>query len=148
MIAGEASRRAIASADDRVLLISAPDGRSVTGREVEAETAGLALALQREGLADRRVGLWSWNSVAAIEAHLAVEWTGGTRVPVDPGAPPAEAAAIFKAAEVAGVVVAQVVDPVDVALPAAGLPAVDGAVRNPQDRSFGIRILFAMWGFG
>jgi acyl-CoA synthetase (AMP-forming)/AMP-acid ligase II len=105
MIAGEASRRAIASADDRVLLISAPDGRSVTGREVEAETAGLALALQREGLAGRRVGLWSWNSVAAIEAHLAVEWTGGTRVPVDPGAPPAEAAAIFKAAEVAGVVV-------------------------------------------
>jgi acyl-CoA synthetase (AMP-forming)/AMP-acid ligase II len=105
MIAGEASRRAIASAGDRVLLISDPDGRSVTGREAESATAGLALALQREGLAGRRVGLWSWNSVAAIEAHLAVEWIGGTRVPVDPGAPPAEAAAIFAAADVAGVIV-------------------------------------------
>ena len=105
MIAGEASRSAIASAGDRVLLISHPDGRNVTGREVEAETAGLALALQRAGLAGRRVGLWSWNSVAAIEAHLAVEWIGGTRVPVDPGAPATEAAAIFTAADVAGVVV-------------------------------------------
>ena len=105
MIAGEASRRAIASAGDRVLLISDPDGRSVTGREAESATAGLALALQREGLAGQRVGLWSWNSVAAIEAHLAVEWIGATRVPVDPGAPPAEAAAIFAAADVAGVVV-------------------------------------------
>ena len=42
---------------------------------------------------------------AAIEAHLATEWIGATRVPVDPGAPPAEAAAVFKAAGVAGVVV-------------------------------------------
>ncbi len=51
-----------------------------------------------------RIGLWSQNSAAAIEAHLAAEWIGATRVPVDPGAPPAEAAAVFKAAGVAGVV--------------------------------------------
>jgi acyl-CoA synthetase (AMP-forming)/AMP-acid ligase II len=37
-------------------------------------------------------------------AH-ATEWIGATRVPVDPGAPPAEAAAVFKAAGVSGVVV-------------------------------------------
>jgi len=104
MIAGEASRGALAAAADRVLLIDGQGPRKATGEEAEAETARLALALQRAGLAGRRVGLWAWNSIAAIEAHLAVEWTGGTRVPVDPGAPPAEAAAIFAAADVAGVV--------------------------------------------
>ena len=103
MIAGQATRQAIASAGDRILLIG-PDGRSATGQEVEARTTGLALALQKHGLAGQRIGLWSWNSAAAIEAHLATEWIGATRVPVDPGAPPAEAAAVFKAAGVAGVV--------------------------------------------
>jgi acyl-CoA synthetase (AMP-forming)/AMP-acid ligase II len=103
MIAGQETRQAIASAGDRILLIG-PDGRSVTGREVEARTAGLAVALQKHGLAGQRIGLWSWNSTAAIEAHLATEWIGATRVPVDPGAPPAEAAAVFTAAGVAGVV--------------------------------------------
>ena len=105
MIAGEASRQAIASVGDRVLLVDGQGPRKATGKQVEAETAGLALALQRAGLAGRRVGLWSWNSVAAIEAHLAVESIAGTRVPVDPGAPATEAAAIFTAADVAGVVV-------------------------------------------
>src|SRR5437899_69352 len=104
MIAGQATRQAIASAGDRILLIG-PDGRSASGREIGARTTGLALALQKHGLASQRIGLWSWNSAAAIEAHLATEWIGATRVPVDPGAPPAEAAAVFTAAEVAGVVV-------------------------------------------
>ena len=103
MIAGEATRQAVASAGDRILLIW-PEGRSVTGKDLEARTAGLALALQNHGLAGQRIGLWSQNSAAAIEAHLATEWIGATRVPVDPGAPPAEAAAVFKAAGVAGVV--------------------------------------------
>jgi len=104
MIAGEASRRAVESAGDRVLLIS-PDGHGATGQELLARTNGLALALQQHGLASQRIGLWSWNSAAAIEAHLATEWIGATRVPVDPGAPPAEAAAVFQAAGVAGIVV-------------------------------------------
>jgi acyl-CoA synthetase (AMP-forming)/AMP-acid ligase II len=104
MIAGEASRGAIRSAGERVLLIS-PDGPGVTGHELEARTAGLAMALHRRGLSGQRIGLWSWNSRAAIEAHLAAEWIGATRVPVDPGAPPAEAAAVFGAAGVAGAVV-------------------------------------------
>jgi acyl-CoA synthetase (AMP-forming)/AMP-acid ligase II len=103
MIAGEASRQAVASAGDQILLIE-PDRRTATGREVEARTGGLALALAQHGLAGRRIGLWSWNSAAAIEAHLATEWIGATRVPVDPGAPPAEAAAVFKAAAVEAVV--------------------------------------------
>jgi acyl-CoA synthetase (AMP-forming)/AMP-acid ligase II len=104
MIAGQESWRAVAAVGDRVLLIR-PDGHEATGREVEARTTGLALALSQHGLAGQRIGLWSWNSAAAIEAHLATEWIGATRVPVDPGAPPAEAAAVFKAADVSGVVV-------------------------------------------
>lgn len=103
MIAGQITRHAIASAGDRVLLISA-DGRRVTGAELLAATESLALALSHRGLAGRRIGLWSQNSVAAIQAHLAAEWIGATRVPVDPGAAPAEAAAVFDAADVAGVV--------------------------------------------
>jgi acyl-CoA synthetase (AMP-forming)/AMP-acid ligase II len=104
MIAGQATRQAVAAAGDRILLVR-PDGHEATGQEVEARTTGLALALGKQGLAGQRIGLWSWNSAAAIEAHLATEWIGATRVPVDPGAPPAEAAAVFKAAGVAGVVV-------------------------------------------
>jgi acyl-CoA synthetase (AMP-forming)/AMP-acid ligase II len=104
MIAGQATRQAIAAAGDQILLIR-PDGREATGQEVEARTTGLALALGKQGLAGQRIGLWSWNSAAAIKAHLATEWIGATRVPVDPGAPPAEAAAVCKAAGVAGVVV-------------------------------------------
>jgi len=104
MIAGQASRQAVMAAGDRVLLVR-PDGHEATGREVQARTTGLALALGKHGLAGQRIGLWSWNSAAAIEAHLATEWIGATRVPVDPGAPPAEATAVFKAAGVVGVVV-------------------------------------------
>ena len=104
MIAGQVTRQAIAAAGDRILLIR-PDGHEATGQEVEARATGLALALGKQGLAGQRIGLWSWNSAAAIEAHLATEWIGATRVPVDPGAPPAKAAAVFKAAGVSGVVV-------------------------------------------
>jgi len=104
MIAGQASRQALQSAGERVLLIGL-DGRAATGRDVEARTSKLALALAQHGLAGQRIGLWSQNSFAAIEAHLATEWLGATRVPVDPGAPPAEAAAVFTAAGVSGVVI-------------------------------------------
>jgi acyl-CoA synthetase (AMP-forming)/AMP-acid ligase II len=103
MIAGRASREAIASAGERVLVIR-PDGHRVTGSELLARTQALALALRGAGLARQRIGLWAQNSGAAIEAHLAAEWIGATRVPVDPGAPAAEAAAVFGAAGVAGVV--------------------------------------------
>jgi acyl-CoA synthetase (AMP-forming)/AMP-acid ligase II len=104
IVAGAASREGIHRAADRILLIQ-PDGVRRTGRELEARVAALARALDSHGLRGRRIGLWFWNSAAAIEAHLAVEWAGATRVPVDPGAPPAEAAAVFAAAHVDGVMV-------------------------------------------
>lgn len=99
LVAGEASRRALRDAGDRVLLID-EHGKPRTGTEVERRVTGLATALMASGLAGQRIGLWYWNSPAAVEAFLAVEWIGGTRVPVDPGAPPAEAASVFAAAGV------------------------------------------------
>lgn len=78
-------------------------GNARSGDELADRIDGLAGALARQGLAGARIGLWYENSFAAIEAFLAVERIGATRVPVDPGAPPAEAQAIFDAAGVAAV---------------------------------------------
>ena len=69
MIAGQVTRQAIAAAGDRILLIRT-DGHEATGQEVEARATGLALALGKQGLAGQRIGLWSWNSAATIEAHM------------------------------------------------------------------------------
>lgn len=102
MIAGAASRQAVREADERVLLVGA-QGLRRTGRDLDQRVAGLAQALLARGLQGRRIGIWYWNAPAAIEAFLAVEWIGGTRVPVDPGAPPAEAKAVFEAAGVEAV---------------------------------------------
>lgn len=102
-LAGEGSRLAVRAAADRVLIIR-PDGRRWTGADIEGRVAGLAQALAGHGLAGRRVGLWYWNAPSAIEAHLAVEWIGGTRVPVEPNAPAAEARAVFEAAGVKAIV--------------------------------------------
>ena len=82
-IAGAASRAALRAAGDRDLLVEA-DGPSRTGRELEARVQALARALVDRGLSGQRIGLWYWNSAAAVEAHLAVEWVGATRVPVIP----------------------------------------------------------------
>jgi acyl-CoA synthetase (AMP-forming)/AMP-acid ligase II len=127
IVAGEGSREAIHTAAERVLLIQ-PDGVRRTGRQLESRVTGLARGLERHGLGRGRVGLWFWNSAAAMEAHLAVEWTGGTRVPVDPGAPPAEAAAVFAAAKVDGVVVD--------GAHAAGAPA--GALVHDEDQPLAV----------
>jgi acyl-CoA synthetase (AMP-forming)/AMP-acid ligase II len=104
IVAGGESRAALRAARDRVLLID-QDGPTRTGGTVEARVERLARALWVRGLQGRRVGLWYWNRPAAVEAHLAVEWLGATRVPVDPGAPPAEARAVFDKAAVDAVVV-------------------------------------------
>jgi fatty-acyl-CoA synthase len=98
-VAGAASRAALRAAADRVLLVEA-DGASRTSRALEQRVESLARALVDRGLSGQRIGLWYWNSAAAVEAHLAVEWVAGTRVPVDPGAPAAEAKAVFTAAGV------------------------------------------------
>ena len=99
LTAGEASRKALYDAGERALLIDA-QGLARTGTEIARRVTELAKALTIRGLAGQRVGLWYWNSPAALEAFLAVEWIGGSRVPVDPGAPSAEAARVFKAAGV------------------------------------------------
>jgi fatty-acyl-CoA synthase len=99
MIAGAASRQAVREAGERVLVIGA-DGRHRTGSELDRRTIALARALLARGLQGRRIGLWYWNAPATIEAFMAVEWVGGTRVPVDPGAPSIEAKAVFEAAGV------------------------------------------------
>jgi acyl-CoA synthetase (AMP-forming)/AMP-acid ligase II len=103
-VAGAASRTALRTAGERVLLVEA-DGPSRTGRSLEARVQALARALLDRGLGGQRIGLWYWNSAAAAEAHLAVEWVAATRVPVDPGAPPAEARMVFAAAGVQAVLV-------------------------------------------
>jgi fatty-acyl-CoA synthase len=102
IVAGGESRAALRAAGERVLLID-QDGPTRTGRSLEARVTALARALWDQGLRGRPIGLWYWNAPAAVEAHLAVEWIGATKVPLDPGAPAAEAQAVFEAAGVQAV---------------------------------------------
>ena len=97
--AGEAWRHALRTAGDRPLLFDVA-GKARSGAELADRITRLAGALAERGLVGRRIGLWYGNRFAAVEAFLAVEWLGGTRVPVDPGDPPSYAAAVFDAAGV------------------------------------------------
>lgn len=129
------------AAGDTVLLRDL-HGRSRTGSELLASVARLAGALDQRGLAGRRVGYWYANSIAAFEAALAVEWVGGTRVPVDPGSAVAEAEAVWEAAGVAGVLADSAhADDVEAAMvhddtaPASGPPR-DPVESVPDDRVY------------
>ena len=75
-------------------------GASRTRELLDERVDGLARALAAHGLSGRRVGLWFQNSFAVVEAHLAIERIGATRVPVDPAAAVSEATAVFEAARV------------------------------------------------
>jgi acyl-CoA synthetase (AMP-forming)/AMP-acid ligase II len=75
-------------------------GGSRTRAELDARVDGLARALAAQGLIGKRVGLWFQNSFAVVEAHLAIERIGATRVPVDPAAARSEATAVWEAARV------------------------------------------------
>src|SRR4051794_34329242 len=75
-------------------------GGSRTRRVLDERVDALARALAAQGLTRRRVGLWYENSFAVVEAHLAIERIGATRVPVDPAAALSEATAVFEAARV------------------------------------------------
>lgn len=97
--AGAEVRDTLIRAADRALLHNM-SGDSRTGQQIVENVDCLAGALIEHGCLGRKVGLWYQNSLSAVEAFLAVEWIGGTRVPVDPGAPQAEAEAIFEAAGV------------------------------------------------
>src|SRR3984893_5107626 len=94
--AGAASRAAREEAGGRRLVEDTAGGYR-TGADLLESVRAVAGAIQQAGPAPR-VGLWYWNSIAALEAHLAVESAGRTRVPVDPGAPASEARAVFDAA--------------------------------------------------
>lgn len=102
--AGADLREALIAAADRVLLHDMAGGKR-TGRQLLDNVDRLAGALLARGHDGGKIGLWYRNSFAAVEAFLAVEWIGSTRVPVDPHAPVAEASAAFAAADV-GVVLA------------------------------------------
>ena len=75
-------------------------GNSRTGPALAAAVDRVAGALRDDMRPHPKVGLWYANGLAAIEAFLAVEWAGGTRIPVDPNASAQEARAVFDAASV------------------------------------------------
>jgi acyl-CoA synthetase (AMP-forming)/AMP-acid ligase II len=102
--AGVALREALIAAKRRVLLHDMVGGTR-TASELLDRVERLAGALIEKGLAGAKIGLWYRNNCAAVEAHLAVEWIGGTRVPIDPHAPAAEADAVFTSAGVGAVLV-------------------------------------------
>jgi acyl-CoA synthetase (AMP-forming)/AMP-acid ligase II len=101
---GAAPDETLLAAGSRVLVTDA-EGRTRTGRELAEQVGRLAGALAGDDLAGTKIGLWHTNSLAAVEASLAVEWLGATRVPVDPGAAAAEAIGIWDAAGVSAVLV-------------------------------------------
>ncbi|WP_340537660.1 class I adenylate-forming enzyme family protein [Nocardioides sp. GXZ039] len=96
-----ATSEALEAAGDKVLLFDT-HGHSRTGNELLESVGKVAGALHDAGLSERAIGYWYTNSIAAFEAALAIEWVGGTRVPVDPGAAVTEAQAIWSAAGVMG----------------------------------------------
>jgi len=75
-------------------------GNQLSGDDLLKSVDQLAGALVEQGLMGRRIGLWYRNSFAAVQAFLAVEWIGGTRVTVDPRAPVGEVTAVLTAAGV------------------------------------------------
>lgn len=95
MTYGSATQLALRSAGDRPLIHHGD--RSFSGPQIDSAVAGLAQQL-RDSIGDHGVvGIWAWNSPEVIVAHLAAERAGFTRVPIDPEAPQAEAAAILDA---------------------------------------------------
>ncbi|MET4488999.1 AMP-binding protein [Bradyrhizobium sp. LA7.1] len=100
IIAGDLVRQGLKASGARTV-IHEMDGSVRTGETLLRNIDLLASALAGQGLAGKTIGLWYQNSIAAIEAFLAVEWIGAVRLAVDPNAPPAEVEAIFQAANVA-----------------------------------------------
>lgn len=97
--AGNEIRAALIRADDRLLLHDMAGGKR-TARQLVDNVDRVAGALLAHGAYGEKIGLWYRNSLSAVEAFLAVEWIGGTRVPVDPHASPEEAKEVFAAAGV------------------------------------------------
>jgi len=85
--------------DDRPLLFDL-DGNSRSAGQVVINADRLAGAIAEVSHPVPKVGFWYRNSFAAVEACLAIEWRGGTRMPVDPAASVTEARNVFEAANV------------------------------------------------
>ncbi|MEV6846351.1 fatty acid--CoA ligase family protein [Actinoplanes sp. NPDC051411] len=100
MRAGGEIRDALNRAAGTTLLYHADGSAARTGAQLLQRAESLAGALVRNGLREATVGLFYRNSAAAMEAFIATELIGATRLPVEPSAPPAEAAAIYAAAGV------------------------------------------------
>ncbi len=94
-----ALRDALRRAADRPILFDL-DGRSRSAEALVAGVDRVAGAIADAAGEGARVGLWYRNSFAAVEAFLAVEWIGGTRIPVDPQSSAEEAREVFRAASV------------------------------------------------
>jgi acyl-CoA synthetase (AMP-forming)/AMP-acid ligase II len=97
MTAGREIRQALNRAADAVLVLSADGSVVRTGAELLERAECLAGALVDLGLEHGVVGLSYRNSAAALEAFIATELIGATRLPVEPSAAPAEARAIYEA---------------------------------------------------
>lgn len=95
--AGDAVRAIFRSAGDTTLVHDPEHDLTLTGAQLHDNVQALAGALAVRGLRGARVGLWFANSAAAIEAFLAVELLGGTRIPVEAAATGNEAKRIIEA---------------------------------------------------
>lgn len=99
LIAGQLTHHGLMRAGHQRIL-SRVDGSGKTGFELAAVVAALAGNLAERGLRRKRIGLWYSNSIAAVEAFLAVEWLGAVRVAADPALAVDEARKLFLAAGV------------------------------------------------
>jgi acyl-CoA synthetase (AMP-forming)/AMP-acid ligase II len=98
MQAGREIREALGRASDTTLLYGTDGSALRTGAQLLERAESLAGALVRAGRRETTIGLFYRNSAAAMEAFIVTELIGATRLPVEPSAPAAEAAAIFAAA--------------------------------------------------
>jgi acyl-CoA synthetase (AMP-forming)/AMP-acid ligase II len=96
MRSAELTRQALLSRGDRPILYEM-SGRWISAIALVDRVERLAGRLLGESKRPRTVGVWYRNSIEAVEAFLAVEWAGLTRITVDPNAQGAEAEATFLA---------------------------------------------------
>jgi acyl-CoA synthetase (AMP-forming)/AMP-acid ligase II len=96
MRSAELTRRALLSRGDRPIVYELT-GRSISGTALVDRVEKLAGRLLEETGRSGIIGIWYRNSIEAVEAFLAVEWAGLTRITVDPNAQAAEAGATFRA---------------------------------------------------
>ncbi|MFJ1767821.1 class I adenylate-forming enzyme family protein [Amycolatopsis sp. NPDC088138] len=101
--AGREIRAALTRAGDTVLALSADGTVARTGADLLRRAQYIARRLAERGLERATVGVCFRNSAAALEAFIATELVGATRLPVEPSAATAEARAIFEAGGAAAV---------------------------------------------